>query len=326
MNGLANYLGAICLMLLVLQGAPAQTLAPLEESLKYEIVGLDDRPALYDAVRLSLQRARATLAEQTHHEWTGTLVVVWAEEELYEEKTGFQAENTAAAASPSQMTIWINARAWSRTPESERQRTMTHECAHILLGSLPGGQNLPLWANEGIVMHLADQFNWRDHTTLLTAHAFGQLPNLADLERGFPRGGQAQTLAYRMSYSAVGVVAENYGDRPGSVRRLVHRLADPEAGPATAREFWDEFRRDGWQLATEHSLGSRFSSLIILMSSTGAIFALITILFLVTSVIVRKRRAEQRRAWEEEKEAWEESLTDEDVQDIYGDREDRWSS
>lgn len=289
----------------------------------FEIIGLDDRPGLKDSVRLTAQRARRQVVEHSGLDWEGTARVIWAEEQAFMRMTGFAPENTAAAARPRDMTIWINSASWSRSTARDQLETMTHEAGHLLLGTLPGGRDIPLWANEGIVMHLAGQWSFEEHMRLAAAHFFGQLPRLADLEEGFPRNGPSQALAYRMSYAAVSVVAQGYGDDPGEVRRLVQRLADPVLGPRVAEEFWDAFRREGWQRATERSLGSRFATGVMVLGSSGAIFLLMAILVIVAFVLVRKRRAERAEAMEEE-EAWARSLTEEDIQDIYGDREERW--
>ncbi len=288
-------------------------------------MGLDDRPGLKDSVRLIAQRSRRAIVEHAGVDWEGTARIIWAEEQAFLRQTGFHPENVAAAARPREMTIWINARAWTRSTPRQQQETMTHELGHLLLENLPGGRDLPLWANEGIVMHLAGQWTTEEHLRLLTAHTFGQLPRLADLEEGFPRDGPSQSLAYRMSYAAISVVAQNYGDEPGEVRRLVQRLDDPVLGPRLAEEFWDEFRREGWQRATERSLGARFTTAVIVMTGTSAIFLMIAVLVIVAFLSVKKRRTERAAAMEEE-EAWAESLTDEDIQDIYGDREDRWEA
>ncbi len=312
---------ALCAIFCLL-GNPV--LAEEEPDSNFEIIGLDDRPNLHDSVRLAANRGRNTIRDKTSLEWAGKVLIVWADEELFLEKTGFRPENSAAAASPSQMTIWVNEASWNRATEREQQRTMTHELGHILVGSLPGGKRLPLWANEGIVMHLAGQWSFDEHFKLLIAHAFGTLPKLSSMEEEFPRDGESQLLAYRMSYSAVDIVAQNYGDQPGEVRRLLQRLEDPFYGPMLAEEFWDAFRVEGWQLATERSMGSRLSTGVIVSTGTGSIFLLISILFVFAYLKVRSRSKTRDQQYEEEREPWEESLTDEDIQDIYGDREDRW--
>lgn len=334
-----SLIGALCAILLLAASAarpqdprsdegqavprdePSDSASQVEPA--FRLVGLDDRPKLRAAVELKARQARRVLLENGRKDWPGTARIVWADEKLFREKTGFQPEHSAAAASAERMTIWINEAAWQRSTEEDRQRTLTHECAHLLLGALPGGRKLPLWANEGIVMHLAGQWSWDDHAKLLHAHFFGQLPPLSGLEHAFPREGESQVLAYRMSYAAVSVLAQSYGDEPGSVERLLLRLADPVKGPALADDFWDAFRRDGVQIATERALGSRISTGVIVLTSGSTIFLIITILVLIAWWKVKKRNA--ARAQEEaDEEPWAESLTDEDVQDIYGDREDRW--
>lgn len=290
----------------------------------FRVIGLDDRPAQRDTVRIAAMYARKRLYENTQVDWQGTALIVWAGEDLYQQKTGFSAENTAAAASAEQMTIWINERAWAQADNKSRQETMTHEVGHLLLGSLPGGKRLPLWANEGLVQHLAGQITYDEQMRLLAAHAAGSLPQLRDLQKTFPRQGQTQNLAYAMSYNAIGVVAQSYGDKPGEVRRLVRALADEHRGQNIANEFWDDFRVEGWQLATERSLGNRFATAIIVLTGTTSIFVIILIIAVFAYFKKLRKNAVRSREWEEEDESWAESLTDEDVQDIYGDREDRW--
>ena len=55
------------------------------------------------------------------------------------------------------------------------------------------------------------------------------------------------------------------------------------------------------------------------------LWPVIAILVVVAWLKIRARRVEQSRA-EDDDEPWAKSLTDEDVQDIYGDREERWES
>lgn len=334
-------IGALCAMMLLLMtlAGLAQTSAPgvIDDAIPREnvapdtadvppafrIVGLDDRPKLRENLRLQALRARRIIFRSTDLDWEGTALIVWTDDRHFRDRTGFYPEHVAAAAAAERRTIWINEAAWLRATPEDQQRTLTHECGHLLLGTLPGGRELPLWANEGIVMHLAGQWSIDDQLKLLAAHAAGRLPRLENLEREFPREAEAQTLAYRMSFTAVDVVAQNYGDEPGQVRRLVQRLAEKGNGEALRNEFWDAFRREGWQLSTERALGSRVTSGVIILTGSGTIFLLITFFVIFAGLKVKKRN-EARKKQEVEEEPWAASLTDEDVQDIYGDREDRW--
>ncbi|MCC6545705.1 hypothetical protein IT570_00945 [Candidatus Sumerlaeota bacterium] len=47
-------------------------------------------------------------------------------------------------------------------------------------------------------------------------------------------------------------------------------------------------------------------------------------LFVIVSYVVLRRNTRQRQQEEEDDEPWAQSLTEDDVQDIYGDKEERW--
>ncbi|MCC5877862.1 MAG: hypothetical protein JJU11_16705 [Candidatus Sumerlaeia bacterium] len=291
----------------------------------FRVVGLEDRPRMEKTLLILATQARLSVIERADMDWEGTALLVWSSEQEFMEHTGFRPEHIFAAASPQRMTIWINEAAWSRSSPGDRQKTLAHEIGHLLLGSFPGGQELPLWANEGIVMHLADQWTFDDHAKLLWAHLFGRLPPLSELEETFPRESAAQSLAYRMSYAAVATVANAQGDEPGSVRRLMMRLSHPTRGVAFAEELRDPFVREGWQIATSRSLGSRFSTGVALLTGSTVLFIFAAILVLI-GFWVKKSRAANRFQDEEDEEAWSESLTQQDVEDIYGEPEERWKS
>ncbi|CAN5250361.1 hypothetical protein BH09SUM1_BH09SUM1_16340 [soil metagenome] len=285
----------------------------------FRIVGLDDRPALRTTVEQMAERAQEALAKNSARRWPGAADIVWTDESTFQRKTGFHPEHTFAAASVEENTIWVNEGAWTRAPEDEREKVLTHEAGHLLLGALPGGKRLPLWANEGIVMRLAGQWNWDEHFKLLMSHFVGRLPKLAELESEFPRNGEAQNLAYRVSYAAVGEL-EN---RSGGIRSLLGTLADEEHGPAFADALFDPTVRDGIQSDTQRALGSRLTTGVIVLSGSGFIFLILGVLVVVAFFRVKAKNAARARE-EQNEEPWAASLTDEDVQDIYGDREERW--
>lgn len=306
---------------------PRTTLVPEGQPLPppaFRVVGLDDRPKLRNSVRLYAMVARQRLAEETTLDWEGTALIVWTDEKVFLEKTGHQPENTAAAASPSKKVIWINEPAWVKVDDSKRQEIMTHECAHLLLGSLPGGRRIPLWMNEGLVMHLAGQWTWDERMKLLGAHAFGTLPDLKNLEKSFPTDDVGKTLAYQMGMHTVATISRAMGDEPGSVRRILSRLASSELGPAFAAQFWEDRERLQWQTAARKQLGSRLHTAVIILSGTSSIFLIMTLLVFVAWWRMKKKNHVRQERWAEEDEPWTESLTEADIQDIYGDKEDRW--
>lgn len=57
---------------------------------------------------------------------------------------------------------------------------------------------------------------------------------------------------------------------------------------------------------------------------TGGFIILLLALLVPVVWFVNRNRSNAARATEDEEEPWRESLTKEDIQDMYGDREDRW--
>lgn len=288
------------------------------------VVGLDDRVALRDEIEAMAYRSRARLRSQAGVDWPGTVLVVWVEDDRdYQRRTGFRAESTAAAASAARMTVWINASAWKRAAPESNQQTLTHELGHILVGSLTARRRLPLWAEEGLVMHLAGQGGMDQWSALAEAHVGGAVPSLASLEHEFPRDPARQRVAYATSWRAVGQVATTYGDDPGRVESLVRRLASPRVGPSIVERLWNPFDRDLFNQLMINSLGGYLGMLAFWLTTGSGIFILAAVLLVIGWFRVRARRHARDMA-ERDEEPWAASLTEADVQEIYGDREERF--
>lgn len=288
------------------------------------VVGLDDRPALKAEIEAMAYRSRARLRDQAGLDWPSTALIVWVEDNAdYERRTGFQAESTAAAANAARLTVWINASAWRRASPVENQQTLTHELGHLLVGSLTQGRRLPLWAEEGLVMHLAGQGGVDEWSALAEAHVGGAVPSLASLEYEFPRDPTRQRVAYATAWRAVGQVASTYGDEPGRVEALMRRLANPRLGPVIVERLWNPLDRDAWNRLMVDSLGGWLGMAAFWFTTGSGIFVFATILLVIGWLRVRARRR-ARDAAEADDEPWAASLTEEDVQETYGDREERF--
>ncbi|MBI1291538.1 hypothetical protein GC173_09895 [bacterium] len=315
-------LATLAITLLTSFGSIAAGQAP-EIVPAFEVIGLADRPGLELELLRQAAEARRNIRRRTNSDWVGTATIEWLDEQAFLERTHFRPENTAAAADSAAGVILINAGAWQRSPKDERQKTLTHEVAHLLIGSLPTGRQLPLWANEGLAMHLAGQWSLDDYLAIAQVHATTGLPSLHWLENGFPADTPSRELAYRTSYLSVGAVARMEGDDAGSVRQLVRRLSFPESGISLTRDLRDPNYVKRVEAEVSANIGSRFSAGVIALVGSGFLLLVASLLVIVAFFKVRKRNAERVRE-EEDEDAWASSLSDEDVQEIYGDREDRW--
>ncbi len=287
-----------------------------------KVLGLDDRPTLKENIEEMSYEARRRIREKTGVDWEGTAYIVWVQEERqFMEFTGFRPEHVAAAASARRHTIWINASAWNRASPADNRETLAHEIGHLLVGNLTQQRRLPLWAEEGLVMRLAGQGGVEHFWSLAQARLMGTVPLLADLEDEFPRDPARQTLAYATGHAAIGIVAGDYGDEPGSVSRLMRRLADEEVGPQLVAALWDEARRDAWNEALLDALGSRMRYAVIIGTSGGAIW-LLTMILLVWAWRVKRRRRQAAAVIELAEEPWLESLSDSDLKEIWGEPEE----
>ena len=309
------------------QDAPVDAkrlLPPHQQGRPFVIVGLDDNPVLADSLQQAAWEARARLLAAATVDWPGSALVVWVDNEAdFKDRTGFRPHHVAAAANPRTQAIYINAAAWRRADPATQLTVLTHEFAHLLLGSLPGAAErpLPLWAEEGLAQALAGERTWQQGVALMRARAADAVPTLASLEKDFPRDPTNQELAYAVSARAIDLASHDQGDEPGAVGRIMRRLADPARGPAARAEFWSPAFRDSVQALVDEALGSRLRSWIVVGTSGTALWFGVMALALF-AWRKKKRRAAAYGQRELDDEPWVASLTEQDVRDVWGERED----
>jgi hypothetical protein len=330
-DSLARFVRLIMLLMILFMGGIVHAQLPktpeeasAREGRPYLVVGLDEDSRLFRAVDDVAFDAWIHIKDVTFGQrWPGTVHIVWCKTEAeFFQNTGNAPEHFAAAASPERRLIWINPSKWRATDRASNLTTMKHEMAHILLHTFSGGGELPRWAEEGLAMHIAQQWSPVDSAALAEARFFGTLPSLEQLEHKFP-GDSSVDMAYAMGYFAVEVIARSYGDEPGKVDRLLASLASERTGERVRADLWDPERREGLQLGVYHTLGSYGASAVIVFT-TGTLFWGIVAALVVVAFLKKKRTAHHLARMEEEEESWARSLTEADIQDIYGDREGRF--
>lgn len=304
-------------------------LLPVEDRGRpFELLGLDEGSRLRAAVEEVAWEARRRLVENAGVAWRGTAIIVWVDSESeFQRRTGFQPHHVSAAANPRSMTIHLNAGAWRRADRATQIEVMAHEMAHLLLGSLPAGRDrpLPLWAEEGLAVRLSGEGTWRRGFALVRAQAGNALPRAEELLREFPRDPARQELAYAYSARAIIEVARKFGDESGDPGIIMLRLAHPDSALSTRELLWDKEFAAAIDDAVRAGLGSPARNMIVLATSATAIWFVV---MLLAFAAIRRKRAKRRAlaAREAAEEPWAESLTQQDIAEVWGEGEDAWKS
>lgn len=248
------------------------------------------------------ESARQTVFDEMPSTMSERVVLQWCftEREFYS-RLGDRRRHLLAAASSSMLCIYLNGQQLRRLDRGRLHQTLVHEFVHIYLGRMVRGP-IPLWLNEGLAMYVARQWSLGDATALSADSLFGALLPPEQLTRDFPTDPAGQRRAYRQSYSMTafflylryptGGVRELVGDLTEGAADGGHGLRSLLFDPKWLADF-DRQWRQRWV---------RRGRLVLLLTSSGTLWLLITLLFL--AAYARKRRGRRRRearwAFEEE--------------------------
>ncbi|MEW6265576.1 MAG: peptidase MA family metallohydrolase [Thermodesulfobacteriota bacterium] len=183
------------------------------------------------------------------------------------------------------------------------EKVLLHELAHLVLGRLFQTAAVPTWLNEGLAMHLADDWDPGRQLIMARALASERLIPLSNLVEGFPEERFEAATAYAESYYLVAFLKDRYG--PEAMGRLIrhiglgasprHVLLQITGWPADRLE--EEFNK--W-------LRRRFSVFWIVTNPES--LWLLAALLLLAAVWIKRRAARRRLAdWEAADEAEKDS-------------------
>lgn len=215
---------------------------------------------------------------------------------------------TFAAVQPGEPPGWAAGTAWSergevylRTRLPRRgadpiHKVFTHEVVHIAIGR--AFESPPRWLNEGLAKVLAGEFDPRSHAMLAQAALGGSLLSLDDITRRWPtRAGHAQ-LAYAQSTDFVAYLS-NQGDLvlPDLIERLARgEELDAALLASAGRDL--ETLEAGWR-----SRITFWHALIPVVGSSGAVWGLATVIFLIAAWRQRRKFKGQMAVLEERERA-----------------------
>lgn len=184
-------------------------------------------------------------------------------------------------------------------PDRSLESLLHHEVAHVLIDRAAGNRPVPRWFHEGVALAAGRAWNLEDRTRFAFERLRGTPVPLRELETWF----RGDTSHVHRAYAVAGAFVHDLLTEHGQ-GVTGHILRQVRAG----RSFEDAFWR-----ATGEPLGAAqarfmaqftgFARWAPFLTSSAALWMLVTALALVAIWRRRRRDAELHRRWEEE-EGW----------------------
>lgn len=145
------------------------------------------------------------------------------------------------------------------------REVLRHELAHVALHAAVRGRHVPLWFNEGLAIHLAQENSFARIRTLWTAAVSSNLIPLRELDARFPKDIVGVPLAYAQSADVVRYLLRQQDDE--RFRLLIQRVG---RGQAFDRALYDSYGMDLYNLERNWlvDVDSRYSVWPVLFSGT----------------------------------------------------------
>lgn len=181
-------------------------------------------------------------------------------------------------------------------PSNSLESLLHHEVAHVLFSRAARGHTVPRWFNEGLAMAAERPIALSDRTRLAWTLVRHGSPSLAELERLFSDDRAANQRGYAVANALVRDLLRVHGQNSAArVLSLIGQgqgfddaFVDATGEPITHAldRFWSHQRLWGRWLP--------------FLTGPAFLWAMITILALFAIGANRRRRAAQRRVWDEE--------------------------
>jgi hypothetical protein len=181
-------------------------------------------------------------------------------------------------------------------PHNTLDDVLRHEVAHVLIARAAAGQFVPRWFNEGLA--IASERSWRfeDQTRLLYQLVLGPSLDLAGIERLFVGDQSSQNRAYALSGAFVRDLLEQHGETtPGEI---FARMRD---GAPFDRAFAETVGLTPAEAEAEFLQRQRiWTTWVPIITSTAALWSLVTIIALAAIRRRRQKDAAIRKKWDDE--------------------------
>jgi hypothetical protein len=213
----------------------------------------------------------------------------------------------AAQASGSRDIVIFPARIGSY-PHDSLESVVRHEIVHLALSIAAAGRPLPRWFHEGVAVSVEEGWGLGGQLRLMVAAA--RDPSLTDLSRLFASDSQPENAsAYLLAAALVSDIRARHGPAaPGAIASRVAR-------GAPFREAFVAETGESPEAAASHAWGAyrRWVSWIPVLTGGTGMWLGILLLAAVAFIASLRRRARQRRRWDEEdlhEDGWDPSDED----------------
>ena len=184
-----------------------------------------------------------------------------------------------------------------RSGRYDLKKTFIHELTHILLGTtFKGAEHIPRWFNEGLAMYESREWSFNRVSTITQAVLTDSLLPLSKITHAFPKKRKEVELAYCQSFYLISFLIAKYESekfhefiRYYSKERVLEDALIKVYGMNLNRleKKWHRY------------LKMRFSWIPI-MTSTGTLWFLITLIFLCSYIKRRRKASLTLKQWEKE--------------------------
>jgi len=180
-------------------------------------------------------------------------------------------------------------------PHDTLEDVLRHEVAHVLITRAAGGRTIPRWFHEGLAMSAERAWGLEDRTRLVYELTLGSHVTLDDIDRFFTGDGPVRTRAYALAGAFV--------------RDLLHYH-----GSSAAAEILERGRGTGFEAGFKEVTGVTlldaeaafwrrqrlWTTWVPFLTSTTALWMIVTLLAVYAIRKRRQRRATLRQRWAEE--------------------------
>ncbi len=181
-------------------------------------------------------------------------------------------------------------------PHDTLEDVLHHEVAHVLIARASRGAPVPLWFHEGLAVLAERTWGLEDQARLLREVVLVSRTPLDEVDALFAAGDGSRARAYTLSAAFVRYLITQYGTgAPEDILRRVGRGAS--FNTAFAQTTGQSLAAAEIAFWARHRL---WTSIGAFLSTSTAIWMIITLVALFAIIKRRQQRAAQRRTWEEQ--------------------------